>query len=52
MALRVNPLLRSDAVASGCEADMRTVDRGNQSNVNDPRILFPSAVTYFEINSG
>src|SRR5215510_7961617 len=29
-------LLRSDSVAFGCEADMRTVDRSNQSDVNDP----------------
>src|SRR5262245_36684196 len=28
--------LRSDSVALGCEADMRTVDRSNQSDVNDP----------------
>src|SRR5262249_30066345 len=36
MALSVNSLLRSDLVAFGYEADMRTVDRGNQSDVNDP----------------
>ena len=34
MALSVISLLRSDWV--GCEADMRTVDRSNQSDVNDP----------------
>jgi len=28
--------MRSDSVAFGCEADMRTVDRSNQSDVNDP----------------
>jgi hypothetical protein len=27
-------LLRSDSVAFECEADMRTVDRSNQSDVN------------------
>src|SRR5262245_58889178 len=36
MALSVISLLRSDSVAFGCEADMRTVDRSNQSDVNDP----------------
>jgi hypothetical protein len=36
MALSVVSLLRSDSVAFGCEADMRTVDRSNQSDVNDP----------------
>src|SRR5262245_30454617 len=35
-ALSVISLLRSDSVAFGCEADMRTVDRSNQSDVNDP----------------
>src|SRR5262245_34390554 len=30
-------LLRSDSVAFECEADMRTVDRSNQSDVNDPQ---------------
>src|SRR5262245_33677155 len=37
MALSVISLLRSDSVAFGCEADMRTVDRSNQSDVNDPQ---------------
>jgi len=36
VALSVTSLLRSDSVAFGCEADMRTVDRSNQSDVNDP----------------
>src|SRR5262245_39801565 len=36
-ALSVISLLRSDSVAFGCEADMRTVDRSNQSDVNDPQ---------------
>src|SRR5262245_51807424 len=35
LALSVS-LLRSDLVAFRCEADMRTVDRSNQSDVNDP----------------
>src|SRR5262245_54715849 len=35
LALSVISLLRSDSVAFGCEADMRTVDRSNQSDVND-----------------
>jgi hypothetical protein len=35
MAHRVISLLRSDSVAFGCEADMRTVARSNQSDVND-----------------
>src|SRR5262245_47476926 len=35
--LSVISLLRSDSVAFGCEADMRTVDRSNQSDVNDPK---------------
>jgi hypothetical protein len=35
LALSVISLLRSDSVAFGYEADMRTVDRGNQSDVND-----------------
>src|SRR5262245_42873743 len=35
-ALSVISLLRDDSVAFGCEADMRTVDRSNQSDVNDP----------------
>src|SRR5262249_45770217 len=34
MALSVISLLRSDSVAFGCEADMRTVDRSKQSDVN------------------
>jgi hypothetical protein len=34
--LSVISLLRSDSVAFGCEADMRTIDRSNQSDVNDP----------------
>ena len=34
LALSVISLLRSDSVAFGCEADMRTVDRSNQSDVN------------------
>jgi hypothetical protein len=37
LALSVISLLRSDSVAFGCEADMRTVDRSNQSDVNDPK---------------
>src|SRR5262245_4685779 len=36
LALSVISLLRSDSVAFGCEADMRTVDRSSQSDVNDP----------------
>ena len=36
MAHRVISLLRSDSVAFVCEADMRTIDRSNQSDVNDP----------------
>src|SRR5262245_29257811 len=36
LALSVISLPRSDSVAFGCEADMRTVDRSNQSDVNDP----------------
>src|SRR5262249_29476388 len=36
LALSVISLLRSDSVAFGCEADMRAVDRSNQSDVNDP----------------
>jgi len=36
MALSVISLLRSDSVAFECEADMRTVDRSNQSDVNHP----------------
>jgi len=36
-ALSVISLLRNDSVAFGCEADMRTVDRSNQSDVNDPK---------------
>src|SRR5262245_50130539 len=36
LALSVISLLRSDSVAFGCEADMRTVDRSNQSDANDP----------------
>ena len=36
LALSVISLLRSDLVVFGCEADMRTVDRSNQSDVNDP----------------
>src|SRR5262245_13295250 len=35
LALSVISLLRSDSVAFGCEADMRTVERSNQSDVND-----------------
>src|SRR5262245_25014235 len=35
-ALSVISLLRSDSVAFGCEADMRTVDQSNKSDVNDP----------------
>jgi len=35
LALSVISLLRSDSAAFGCEADMRTVDRSNQSDVND-----------------
>src|SRR5262245_24069297 len=35
LALSVISLLRGDSVAFGCEADMRTVDRSNQSDVND-----------------
>src|SRR5215475_11655356 len=35
-ALSVISLLRSDSVAFVCEADMRTVHRSNQSDVNDP----------------
>jgi hypothetical protein len=34
LALSVISLLRSDSVAFGCKADMRTVDRSNQSDVN------------------
>src|SRR5262245_42422103 len=37
LALSVISLLRSDWVAFGCEADMRTVDRSNQSDVNGPQ---------------
>jgi hypothetical protein len=37
LALSVISLLRSDSVASGCEADMRTVALSNQSDVNDPK---------------
>jgi hypothetical protein len=36
VALSVISLLRSNSVAFGCEADMRTVDRSNKSDVNDP----------------
>src|SRR5262245_21297324 len=36
LGLSVISLLRSDSVPFGCEADMRTVDRSNQSAVNDP----------------
>src|SRR5262245_25370199 len=36
VALSVISLLRSDSIAFGCEADTRTVDRSNQSDVNDP----------------
>src|SRR5262249_51145800 len=36
-ALSVISLLRSDLVAFRCEADMRTVDRSNQSDVLDPK---------------
>src|SRR5262249_60529949 len=42
MALSVISLLRSDSVAFGCEADMRTVDRSNQSDVNDPQEPSPA----------
>src|SRR5262249_23112052 len=38
LALSVISLLRSDSVAFGCEADMRTVDRSNQRDVNDPEL--------------
>ena len=34
MAHRVKSLLRSDLVAFGCKADMRTVASSNQSDVN------------------
>src|SRR5262245_20618577 len=34
LALSVISLLRSDSVAFGCEADIRTVERSNQSDVN------------------
>jgi hypothetical protein len=45
MALSVISLLRGDSVAFECEADMRTVDRSNQSDVNDPtRTLAEAAV--------
>jgi len=37
VALSVISLLRSDSDAFRCEADMRTVDRSNQSHVNDPQ---------------
>ena len=37
LMLSVISLLRSDSVAFGCEADMQTVDRSNQSDVNDPQ---------------
>src|SRR4029453_1520955 len=37
LALSIISLLRSDSVAFGCEADMRTIDRSNQSDVNDPQ---------------
>jgi hypothetical protein len=37
LAHRVISLLRSVSVAFGCEADMRTVDRSNQSDMNDPQ---------------
>jgi len=42
VALSVISLLRGDSVAFGCEADMRTVDRSNQSDVNDPTRTSPS----------
>jgi hypothetical protein len=37
LALSIISLLRSGSVAFRCEADMRTVDRSNQSDVNDPQ---------------
>jgi hypothetical protein len=38
LALSVISLLRSDSVAFGCEADMRTVALSNQSDLNDPEL--------------
>jgi len=40
MALSVISLLRGKSIAFGWEADMRTVDRSNQSDVNDPKPSF------------
>ena len=44
MALSVISLLRGNSIAFGCEADMRTVDRSNQSDVNDPKPPFHPTV--------